>query len=168
MAISYNLVNIGTNRWEYQYSVGNNLLAAPIEEFSIYFDLGPGFNVLHTDLTITGLPADWDGLLLPPDSGIPHSGLFDALAIGGRGIGPNELLDGFAVQFTYHGLGSPGPQRFEIIDPVIFNTLESGFTFEGSPPPVAASEPSSLALLLAAALGALLLTRRRNTSRNRP
>src|SRR5687768_8047338 len=74
--IRYDLLNLQDNRWEYRYAIENSSLLEPLEEFSIYFDLGPDLSLLHTDLTVTGMPSDWDGLLLLPDPGLPHAGLF--------------------------------------------------------------------------------------------
>lgn len=159
--ITYDLVNLRDNRWEYQYTVGNSSLLAPIQEFSIYFDLGAGSSVLHADFAITGMPADWDGLLLRPDPRLPHAGLFDALALI-DGIAPGLTLGGFAVQFTWLGIGAPAAQRYEIVDPVTFATLESGLTIEADPsPPTQIPEPSSLSLFCATFGGLLLLARSR-------
>jgi hypothetical protein len=161
--IRYNLMNLDENRWEYRYAVENSTLSEPIEEFSIYFDLGPDSSVLHADLTVTGMPAGWDGLLLRPDPRLPHAGLFDALAIGG-GIDSGLALDGFAVQFTWFGVGAPTLQRYEILDPRTFGVIESGFTVEGTPPPTHIPEPSML-MLFATASGGLLLFRLRRLRR---
>jgi hypothetical protein len=103
--------------------------------------------------------------MLLPDPEIPHKGLFDALALGG-GIDPGELLEGFAVQFTYHGAGLPAAQLFEIFDPKTFDVLDSGFTVERPTESVPIPEPWML-LLFATGLGGLLLARLRRAAGNR-
>jgi hypothetical protein len=159
--IRYDLLNLQDNRWEYRYAIENSSLRQPIEEFSIYFDLGAGLSLLHTELRVTGMPAGWDGLLLSPDPLLPHAGLFDALAMNG-GIESGQTLDGFAVQFTWLGSGRPTSQRFEIVNPLTFDVIESGLS-EGRAP-VSVPEPSTL-LLLATVPGCLLLIRLRRVRR---
>jgi hypothetical protein len=98
---------------------------------------------------VTPLPlaADWDELIL--GSGVLVSAAYDALALSG-GIPDGASQSGFAVEFTWIGLGTPGAQPFEIFDPQTFEVLESGTT---TPIP----EASTLTLLAA---GTALLARR--------
>jgi hypothetical protein len=154
--ILYDVLNLGDNVWEYQYAIQNSL-DRPIDEFSIFFDLGPNREVLHSNLEVTKIAAGWDGLLLPPDPKLPDDGLFDALALSG-GIAPGLILDGFAVRFSYLGAGPPPAQRFAIFDPDSFEVIDSGVATSRASTSV--PEPSTV-LLFASGFIALLIGRRR-------
>ena len=104
-----------------------------------YFDLG-----IYENLSISASPADWDGIAIDPDPlFLPDDGFADWLALGAV-IGLGETLGGFSVQFDFLGADPPGPgaQFWEIVDPVTFDPLASGFTAL-----VAVPEPSSITLL---------------------
>ncbi|MEZ5552896.1 MAG: putative Ig domain-containing protein [Pseudomonadales bacterium] len=136
--IYYEAENVAGNQWTYFYTV-NNLTADPIEEFTIFFDLG-----LYENLSISASPgSDWDGFAAQPDPQLPHEGFADWLTFG-LAILPGEILGGFAVTFDWLGSGSPAAQYFEIIDPLSFTATSSGFTEAA---PRAVPEPSSLILL---------------------
>jgi len=120
--IFYQVQNLSGNSWEYTYTVDNQL-ATPIEEFTIYFDLG-----VYENLVITGSPTfDWDGLAIQPDPLLPDDGFADWLAFG-LPIAPGEALGGFTVMFDYLVTGTPGSQFFETIDPNSFDVISEGFT----------------------------------------
>jgi hypothetical protein len=142
--ISYEVINLAGNSWEYTYTVGNDTLGVDIEEFSVFFDLG-----LFANLIVGATPADWDPLVLQPDPAVPDDGLYDALALS-AGITPGALLGGFSLRFDFLGEGAPGPQFFEILDAATFNVLDSGFTARA----VAVPEPGTMGLM---ALGLLML-----------
>lgn len=144
--INYDATNISGNTWEYSYSVSNDTLASDIEEFSIYFDLR-----LYENLTSATAPANWDPLALDPDPSIPDDGLYDALALV-SGIAPGDMLSGFSVQFDYLGSGSPGSQFFELLDPITFSILDSGFTMSAASP---VPEPESIWLMGVGLVGML-------------
>ena len=96
-----------------------------IEEFTIWFDMD-----LFENLGVAVAPAGWDPLIIEPDPDIPPAGddgFYDALALV-AGIAPSVSLAGFSVQFDYLGIGTPGDQFFEIINPTTFSTLDDGFT----------------------------------------
>lgn len=143
----------------YAYSVTVALGEPRVEEFTIFFD-----STLYQNLVVSAAPQDWDPLVIQPDSGIPSNGFFDALALI-DGISPATSLGGFAVLFDFLGTGSPGAQRFDIVDPTTFVTLQTGFTSAASvvPPTSDVSEPSALALA-GLALALLLGFRSRFTS----
>jgi hypothetical protein len=120
--IYYELTDLGGGSYEYHYSVDNQTLS-PVEEFTIWFELD-----LYDNLLISGShSADWDGLAIQPDPLLPDDGFADWLTFGST-ISPGEILGGFIVEFDWLGSGTPGSQFFEIIDPITFTALSSGFT----------------------------------------
>jgi len=142
--ISYEVTNLTGNSWEYTYTVGNDTLDLDIEEFSVFFDRG-----LFANLVVGATPTDWDPIVLQPDPTLPDDGLYDALALS-AGITPGALLGGFSLRFDFLGVGTPGPQFFEILDIATFDVLDSGFTARA----VSVPEPRTLGLM---ALGLLVL-----------
>lgn len=152
-AISYDVVNLGGNQWEYTYSVTNDTLGVDIEEFAVYFDVGS-----YDNLVTTNTPIDWDPIAINPDPGIPDDGYYDVLALS-TGILPSKTLSGFSVQFDYLGSGIPGSQRFEIIDPLSFSVLDSGQTIAASQP---IPEPSTFFLFGFGLIGLAGLRERRS------
>lgn len=153
--ISYKTINVTGNIWRYEYSLINDSLSDPIDEFTIYFDRNS-----FSNLNVDSSPLDWDSIVIQPDFGIPSDGFFDALALG-PGLAPSATVAGFIVSFEFLGGGTPGSQRFEIIDPRNFDILDSGLTVATTappPPPHAVPEPNSIALL-AFAFFALLARR---------
>ena len=151
--IFYEVDALGGDRWEYTYTVDNQT-PAPIEEFTIWFDLG-----LYDNLLITGNPTlDWDGFAAQPDPGLPDDGFADWLTFG-LPISPGETLSGFSVAFDWLAPGTPGSQFFQIVDPLDFSELSSGFTqLLVVEPPNEVPEPGTVVLLAA---GLALLGRRR-------
>ncbi|MES9993395.1 MAG: PEP-CTERM sorting domain-containing protein [Candidatus Thiodiazotropha sp.] len=141
--IYYELTDYGGGSYEYQYTVDNQTLSS-IEEFTIWFDLG-----LYDNLAISGSPnLDWDGLAIQPDPLLPDDGFADWLSYG-LTINPGEVLDGFSVTFDWLGSGTPGEQSFEIINPLDFSALSSGFTQTASTaPPTSVPEPDTWVLMV--------------------
>lgn len=120
--ISYTTSQVAGSTWRYDYSVTNDAPSAALEEFSVFFDRD-----LYADLLVAAAPVGWDALVVQPDLLLPDDGFFDALAIA-DGLAPSATRDGFAVQFTWKGLGTPAGQPFAVINPLTFATLESGTT----------------------------------------
>ena len=146
--IIYSTTDLGLDRWQYTYDVMNISLAEEIEEFTIWFDYG-----LYDNLAVTtpNPPSgDWDEIIWQPEPVIGDDGGYDALANASNlAIGIGENVYGFAVSFDWLGIGEPGSQYYEIIDPVTFGTIESGYTVP---------EPATCLLLLS---GVFLLRRRK-------
>jgi len=94
-------------------------------------------------LCLTVGPADQ---LVQPEPLLLFDGYYDALTLG-SGIPVGQSVGGFSVAFDWLGVGTPGPQPFDIVDPYTFETLHAGTT---------TPEPGTLALL-----ALLLLPRRR-------
>lgn len=134
-------------RWQYTFSVVNNSLAEPIQEFTIWFDYGK-----YGNLTIeTGDPLayEWDEVVWQPESVLEDAGAYDALALVG-GIEVGLQAKGFRVSFDWMGEGDPGSQFYKIVDPDTFDTIEEGLT-------ILIPEPATLFLLA----GSLMLYRTR-------
>ena len=142
---------IAGNRYEFSFSVSNDTLAVPIEEFAILFD----FNVFE-NLGDVVAPADWDPIVFQPDLGLSSDGIFDAFALG-AGIGVGATLGGFSVQADFLGVDLPLSLPFEILDPVTFDVVDSGSTAVTQ---TAVPEPSS-ALVVGGVVSGFFVARRR-------
>jgi hypothetical protein len=145
--ISYDVSNVAGSTWRYDYTITNDTLASAIDEFTVFFDLG-----VYANLSVAASPASWDSLVVQPDPGLPDNGFFDALALV-TGIASNASLGGFSVRFDWLGVGSPGSQSFQIVDPVSFAVQDAGST--ALRPNQQVAEPSSLALAAIALVMAL-------------
>jgi len=127
----YEMEEFGQGRWKSVYHVENLGLTGPIEQFTIWFDYG-----LYSDLTIETPPplnTNWDEERYNPYEQpplAPFDGYYDALVQQGAGIASGELVKGFSVSFEWLGNDKPSAQRYEIIDPVSFLTIDSGLTTE--------------------------------------
>jgi hypothetical protein len=154
--IRYQTINLGSNRWQYSYDVYNLSLPQDIEEFTIWF----GFDSFDNLSIETPNPpaADWDEIIWQPEPFLGDDGAYDALA-DSLSIGIGQNVSGFAVSFDWLGTGTPGSQFYEIIDPVDFHTIDTGYTI--------IPEPATLLLF---GFGCMLLPRlsfpRRRESRN--
>ena len=147
--ICYEPTEVGADRWQYNYEVTNISLAGAIEEFTIWFDIGQYDNLALE--TLDPPAANWDELVWDPDPVISDDGGYDAWVNLATPIGVGQSISGFAVSFDWLGTGDPASQYYEIIDPVTFNTIDSGWTIP---------EPTTLILLGA---GLLALRKRRRT-----
>ncbi len=154
--INYGVNDLGGGKWEYDYTVLNDTLGSPIDEFTIYFDYG-----LYDNLSVTTPVADWDELTVNPVLilGSPETGFYDALAFV-AGIAPGSSMSGFSVAFDWLGSGTPGSQFFEFVDPATFGVLDSGLTTVTSSP---VPEPGTM-MLLGSGIAALLCFRRKITN----
>jgi len=136
------------NRWQYTYDVKNISLTVPIEEFTIWFDFG-----LYDNLAIeTPDPpaSNWSEIVIQPEPVLQDDGAYDAKALRLRwGVGIVQTVSGFAVSFDWLGEGEPGSQFYEIIDPVTYQTIDSGYTIP---------EPATILLL---GLGGLVLRKKK-------
>jgi len=134
--IRYNLTALGGSQFEYEYTVTNDSLIIPIEEFTIWFDVH-----LYDNLVITTeepLASQWDEIILKK-TGFELPMGYDAKSLTG-GIQPLQVVSGFSVKFDWFGTGIPGSQYYEIVNPSTFVTIDSGYT-------VLVPEPATLLLL---------------------
>jgi len=144
--IEYSVNNLGGSRFEYEYSITNDALAVPIEEFTLWFDVDHYSNLIIT--TSEPLTSQWNEIILQDTGfGVPIG--YDALEQTG-GIPISKTLTGFSVSFNWLGIGNPGTQFFEIINPITFETIDSGYT-------IPVPEPVTLLLI---GLGGLLICRK--------
>ena len=144
--IWYGAIDLGAGQWEYTYDIANIGFAQGIEEFTIYFDYGSYDNL---SVSTPATPADWDQIVWQVEPVLEDAGGYDALATN-LSIDIGESLTGFSVTFDWLGIGQPGSQYYEIIDPVTFGMIESGYTVP---------EPATSLLLLS---GTVLLRRRKD------
>lgn len=120
--IYYDVVNISGNTWEYDYRVLNDSPGINIDEFSVYFDPGR-----YQNLSPGPAPAGWDIVFANPDNFLNNEGIYDALALV-SGLAPGNGAGGFKVRFDFLDTGTPGAQRYEVVDPADFTVLASGDT----------------------------------------
>lgn len=147
----YMVDDLGAGSWQYQYKVTNNTLSAPIKEVTIWFDYG-----VYTNLSVNtpNPPAgSWSEMVVQPEPVIKDDGFYDTLALG-SGIAAGQSAGLFSVTFNWQGTGTPGPQFYEIVNPVTYQTIASGYT---------TPEPGTIILL---GLGAVWA--RRNLKSRRP
>jgi hypothetical protein len=142
----YKADNLGSGRWQYQYEVTNNALSSPIREVTIWFDYGE-----YSNLTVNtpNPPAgNWNEIAVQPEPAFEDDGFYDTLSLG-SGISIGQSAGLFSVTFDWRGTGTPGPQFYEIINPLTYQTIASGYTIP---------EPVTILLL---GFGAICLKSRR-------
>jgi hypothetical protein len=142
-AIVYSTQHVGGNQWTYQYVLTASAGDPDIQEFTVFFDRNT-----YKNIAVINSPAQWDSLAVQPDIALQSDGFFDSLALG-PGLLPGETVGGFSVMFDFLGSGTPGAQRFDIVDPATFAILASSTTSPSVviPPPTDIPEPAPLALL---------------------
>jgi hypothetical protein len=150
--IQFGATDLGGERWRYDYVVDNDG-NTPIDELTIFFDLG-----LYANVAVASAPPGWDAIVVQPDPDLPDDGFFDALALG-QGITAGAGLAGFSASFDWLGTGTPGEQRYDIVDPQTFATMESGTTTNIVPVPATA--------MLATSAVMAVLPRMKRVSRRR-
>jgi len=152
--IWYSAEELDGGRWQYNYEVENISLTPAIDEFTIWFEYG-----LYENLAVEtpGTPPGWDQVVWQPEPVLLDDGAYDAKAnLENPGIPAADdpvRVAGFAVNFDWFGVGEPGSQFYEIIDPLTLETIDSGMT-------KLIPEPATLLLL---ALGGLALLRKPGT-----
>lgn len=133
---------VGGSQWKYDYTITVPAGEPSVDEFTIFF--APTF---YSNLAVAATPLGWAPLVIQPNTAIPADGFFDALALG-VGIGPGASQGGFTVSFDFSGAGTPGAQRFDIVDPNTFSTLQTGFTSAAAvTAPSVVPEPNTLTLI---------------------
>jgi hypothetical protein len=142
--VAYSANSLGNGRWQYDYTVTNTSLAPAVKEVTINFDAASCRNLA----VVTPAPAGWDAIVIQPEPFLHDAGAYDALH-SGAGILPGNVVSGFSVRFDWLGTGAPAAQWYEVVDPVTFATIDSGWTVP---------EPATLSIL---GLGSLLLARKR-------
>jgi len=148
--ITFASTSLGGNRWLFEYTVSASASEPAIEEFTIYF--APG---RYSNLAVESSPGGWDSIVVQPDDAVPADGFFDSLTLG-KSIGPGESESGFSVSFDFLDTGTPGRQRFDIVDPISFSSVFSGMTnLADTAPPSDVPEPGII-FLFAVGLGFVL------------
>jgi hypothetical protein len=129
----------GTN-WQVALTLRADGTPPAISEFSVYFP-----ETSFSAITLLSSPAGWDSLIIAPDLALPAAGFLDALLPSSvPGLSAGQQQGGWLVNFSFSGVGAPGPLTFDIVD-ANFNAVASGMT-------TVVPEPSVVSLLLAGLL----------------
>ncbi len=112
-------ISAGADLWQYTYAVSNHNFSMDTG-FSLFFD-----PTLYTNLqnSAPAAHANWDILLIQPDTFTPDNGIYDALAL----VDNPSLLTLFSIDFVWLGTAIPTSQPFEIYD-TNFNLISGGMT----------------------------------------
>jgi hypothetical protein len=146
-SITYSVTELDAaqDTWAYNYLVGGTAFGVSagytVSGFDVYFD-----PTLYADLD--GAPmapsGDWFVFTVPPDPILPANGAYTAQAV----LDGASLTSPFPISFTWLGVGTPGPQAFDVFDPT-FLIVEQGTTSLASVVP----EPASMLLFSTGLLG---------------
>ena len=150
--VEYNLTSLGGSSYQYDYTVSNDGslgLGVDIEWFAILFDPSIYNEASLTIVTPDPPASDWDQLIL--GSGLLVPAAYDVFALS-AGIAQGDSVFGFAVQFDWLGLGTPGSQSFEVYDATTFDLIYQGSTTTATTTSTVPT-PSTLLLLLLSVLG---------------
>lgn len=120
--IHYTATHQSGDRWRYDYAMTTLPGESAPAELTVWFP-----RALHADLEMLDAPAGWDGLVVQPDPLLPADGYADLLDTG-SGADDGSTTMRWSVGFTWLGTGTPGAQPFDVVDPVSFRVLSSGFT----------------------------------------
>lgn len=151
--IEAGLTPLGGSDWRVDFRVTNDGSPAAITGFTVYFS-----EALFADLALVSSPAEWDSIVIAPDLLLQAPGFFDALLLDpSTPLLAGQSVDGFSVQFSFLGTGTPPMLPFQIVD-ASFETL-----FEDTTVPFANQVPAASPLMLVAlGLGLMgVLVRRR-------
>jgi len=144
-SISASYHQVAGNHWFADFVVTGDGTPSVINDFTIYF---PDTSFAGLVLNLT--PANWDSLIIQPDTTLHSPGFLDSLALA-SGIATGTSLGGFEVAFNYLGLGTPPALHFDIND-ASFRPVFSGITVAAVPEP-------QMAWLMLVGLGAIAGTR---------
>jgi hypothetical protein len=154
-AVDFAAISLGNNNYRYEYQIRNDGSlgpSTPIQLIDLLFDPALFEEATLANVSAPSLAADWTQSFLASAPGVPAA--FDLYAAG-SGIVVGSQLGGFAVEFHWLGSSAPGPQPFEIYDPIAFGQpLEHGIT-------TAVPEPENWAMMAIGALMVGLLRRQR-------
>ena len=112
---------LGGSQWAVDFIVTGDGTPAVINDFTIYFP-----DTSFAALSLAASPANWDNLVVQPDTALHSAGFLDSLALA-SGIGSGASVGGFEVKFTFLGSGTPLPLHFDIND-ANFHAVYSGLT----------------------------------------
>jgi hypothetical protein len=106
VTIEYTSQNLGGNTWSYSYYLSGNTFNQ-YQGFQVYFD----YNLYSNLDAFPAAPnADWSPITIPPDSGIPLPGVYDAIAL----VSSPSLANPFVISFDWSGGGQPAAQDFAL------------------------------------------------------
>jgi hypothetical protein len=155
--VTYTATDVSGSTWEYNYTITNNTPINPIGEFTIFYTIG-----LYSDLTLELSPSNWSSIVAQPDPGLPADSFFDAQALD-AGLASGKTANGFSVEFTYLGKGTPGSQLFNIVDPSTYATLAVGNTTMVGTTAAPEIDPASAMSGITLFLGSLAVMRGRRS-----
>jgi MYXO-CTERM domain-containing protein len=140
-SISASYHQVAGNHWFADFVVTGDGSPSVIKDFTIYFP-----DTSFASLALNSSPANWDSLIVQPDTALKSPGFLDSLALG-SGIATGASLGGFEVAFNYLGAGTPPALRFDVND-ANFQPVFSGVTVAAVPEP-------EMAWLMLLGLGAI-------------
>jgi hypothetical protein len=143
-SISASYHQVAGNHWFADFVVTGDSSPSVINDFTVYFP-----DTSFAALALNSSPANWDSLIIQPDTTLHSPGFLDSLALG-SGIASGASLGGFEVAFNYLGQGTPPALHFDIND-ANFQPVFSGITVAAVPEP-------EMAWLMLLGLGAVVGT----------